>query len=195
MDKVTYSKGASTKKKILDAAKKALLKEGIGSLTIDMLCHKARISKGAFFHHFKSRDDLLLNLLKSLTAHQTELYHSLEKADAQPFGKGLRAYMIATLSKATAEEEENAKAVCRCLMEMIFTKLSLLKKAGLVPGYYEPLLSNEMLGGMSKEQGLLLLLACEGLWYDQSLGMQGLTKEQADLAIDLLIGLTRKHLI
>jgi hypothetical protein len=65
----------------------------------------------------------------------------------------------------------------------------------LVPGYYEPLLSNEMLGGMSKEQGLLLLLACEGLWYDQSLGMQGLTKEQADLAIDLLIGLTRKHLI
>jgi TetR/AcrR family transcriptional repressor of nem operon len=54
-----------SKTKLLDAALHEIRAKGYSATTIDHICHRAGVTKGSFFHHFKSKDDLAL----SATAH------------------------------------------------------------------------------------------------------------------------------
>lgn len=46
------------RRRILDAAIKLIRTNGYNATTVDELCTEAGVTKGAFFHHFKSKDDL-----------------------------------------------------------------------------------------------------------------------------------------
>jgi TetR/AcrR family transcriptional regulator, transcriptional repressor for nem operon len=49
---------SSAKAKILDAALMVIRAKGYAATTVDDLCAASDVTKGAFFHHFKSKDDL-----------------------------------------------------------------------------------------------------------------------------------------
>lgn len=46
--------------KLLDAALDTIRTKGYASTTVDDICQHAGVTKGSFFHHFKSKDDLAL---------------------------------------------------------------------------------------------------------------------------------------
>jgi TetR/AcrR family transcriptional regulator, transcriptional repressor for nem operon len=48
------------KTRILDAALKVIRTKGYEATTVDDLCREAVITKGGFFHHFKSKQDLAI---------------------------------------------------------------------------------------------------------------------------------------
>lgn len=48
----------NAKAKLLDAALAVIRATGYSATTVDELCTAAGVTKGAFFHHFKSKDDL-----------------------------------------------------------------------------------------------------------------------------------------
>ena len=52
-------KSKETKDKIFRAAKHILKKEGYEGLSIKNICEEAGVSNGSFYHHFKTKDDLL----------------------------------------------------------------------------------------------------------------------------------------
>ncbi len=52
-------KSKETKEKIFQAAKRILQKGGYESLSIKNICEEAGVSNGSFYHHFKTKDDLL----------------------------------------------------------------------------------------------------------------------------------------
>jgi TetR/AcrR family transcriptional repressor of nem operon len=54
-----------SKAKILDAALRVIRTKGYAATTVDDVCHAAGLTKGSFFHHFKSKDELAL----AATAH------------------------------------------------------------------------------------------------------------------------------
>jgi TetR/AcrR family transcriptional repressor of nem operon len=49
---------SSAKTKILDAALMVIRTKGYAATTVDDLCAASDVTKGAFFHHFKSKEDL-----------------------------------------------------------------------------------------------------------------------------------------
>ena len=49
---------SNTKTKLLDAALIAIRAKGYTATTVDDICEAAGVTKGAFFHHFKSKEDL-----------------------------------------------------------------------------------------------------------------------------------------
>ena len=48
----------SARTRLLDAAVAVIREKGYTATTVDDLCAKAGVTKGAFFHHFKTKDDL-----------------------------------------------------------------------------------------------------------------------------------------
>ncbi len=52
-------KSQETKAKIFSAAKHILQKKGYEGLSIKNICEEAGVSNGSFYHHFKTKDDLL----------------------------------------------------------------------------------------------------------------------------------------
>ena len=49
-----------SKTRLLDAALQVIRAKGYASTTVDDICRQASVTKGSFFHHFKSKDELAL---------------------------------------------------------------------------------------------------------------------------------------
>jgi TetR/AcrR family transcriptional regulator, transcriptional repressor for nem operon len=49
-----------SKTRLLDAALHAVRAKGYAATTVDDICHQAGVTKGSFFHHFKSKNELAL---------------------------------------------------------------------------------------------------------------------------------------
>jgi TetR/AcrR family transcriptional repressor of nem operon len=47
--------------RLLNAALDVIRAKGYAATTVDDICHGAGVTKGSFFHHFKSKDDLALS--------------------------------------------------------------------------------------------------------------------------------------
>ncbi len=64
-DPATSAAAHDSKTKLLDAALQVIRAQGYAATTVEDICQRAGVTKGSFFHHFKSKDDLAL----SATAH------------------------------------------------------------------------------------------------------------------------------
>jgi TetR/AcrR family transcriptional regulator, transcriptional repressor for nem operon len=49
---------SQTKRKLLDAAMKLMVRKGFKATTVDEICSEAGLTKGSFFHYFKDKEDL-----------------------------------------------------------------------------------------------------------------------------------------
>ena len=86
--------GTATKDRILDTAMQLVMDQGYGGMTVDQVIAGAGITKGAFFHHFKTKSDLAKALLDRYVRLDDELLHQLvaraEKLSHDP----LQQYLI-----------------------------------------------------------------------------------------------------
>ena len=57
-------KSKETKERIFQAAKRILQKSGYEELSIKNICEEAGVSNGSFYHHFKTKDDLLSDYIE-----------------------------------------------------------------------------------------------------------------------------------
>ena len=64
--------GARTR--LLDAAISIIRKKGYAATSVDELCARARVTKGAFFHHFPSKDSLAVAALNQWTDRTTAFF-------------------------------------------------------------------------------------------------------------------------
>jgi TetR/AcrR family transcriptional repressor of nem operon len=58
------SKGEATRERILDAAQAMILDHGFAGVSVDRLIQSLGLTKGAFFHHFKNKNDLARSLIR-----------------------------------------------------------------------------------------------------------------------------------
>ena len=53
-----FSDQPDGRSRLLDAAMRLIREKGYSATTVDDICGAAGVTKGAFFHHFKSKEDL-----------------------------------------------------------------------------------------------------------------------------------------
>ncbi|MBQ8558722.1 MAG: TetR/AcrR family transcriptional regulator [Tyzzerella sp.] len=76
-------KSKETKERIFQAAKRILQKNGYENLSIKNICEEAGVSNGSFYHHFKTKDDLLSYYIEdqpSMNSDLLELPKNTEEA-------------------------------------------------------------------------------------------------------------------
>lgn len=66
-------KSKETKERIFQAAKQILKKKGYEELSIKNICEEAGVSNGSFYHHFKTKDDLLSYYIEEQPSIRPEL--------------------------------------------------------------------------------------------------------------------------
>lgn len=66
--------GIATREKILDGARELFLKLGYSGMKVDHVLEHVGITKGAFFHHFKTKDDLAKALLQRYASQDALIY-------------------------------------------------------------------------------------------------------------------------
>jgi TetR/AcrR family transcriptional repressor of nem operon len=70
-------KGEATRKRILDTAQQLILTHGYAGVSIDMLIQQLGMTKGAFFHHFKSKADLARTLIQRFSDEGVNLFNEV----------------------------------------------------------------------------------------------------------------------
>ena len=76
-------KSQETKERIFEATKAILQKSGYDNLSIKNICEEAGVSNGSFYHHFKTKDDLLSYYVvaqPSMTSELSDLPQHKEEA-------------------------------------------------------------------------------------------------------------------
>jgi TetR/AcrR family transcriptional regulator, transcriptional repressor for nem operon len=66
----------SAKDKLLDAAVQVVRQKGYAATSVDDLCQMAGVTKGAFFHHFESKEDLGVAAAQYWNDFTTEFFKS-----------------------------------------------------------------------------------------------------------------------
>ena len=74
-------KSRETKEKIFQAAKRILQKSGYEALSIKNICEEAGVSNGSFYHHFKTKDDLLSYYIEEQPSINPDLLDMPENAE------------------------------------------------------------------------------------------------------------------
>ncbi|MBK8269793.1 MAG: TetR/AcrR family transcriptional regulator [Planctomycetes bacterium] len=69
-------KAESTRAKLIEAATGLFRKVGFLAATVDDVCSAAGVSKGAFFHHFDSKE----SLAEACLAHWCQMIHKMESS-------------------------------------------------------------------------------------------------------------------
>ena len=69
------------RRELIDAGIACLGEGGMSAFTIDRICRKAGVSRGLINHHFRTKEDLLVQIYDSMTAHLVE-----ESQDGSPPG-------------------------------------------------------------------------------------------------------------
>ena len=65
-----------SKAKLLDAALLVIRSKGYTATTVDDVCAAAGLTKGSFFHHFKSKEDLALAAASHFAAMADAIFDS-----------------------------------------------------------------------------------------------------------------------
>jgi TetR/AcrR family transcriptional repressor of nem operon len=67
--------GAQTRERILDGAERLILEHGLAATTVDAILAETGTSKGAFFHHFPTKNDLARALVQRYAASDVAFLH------------------------------------------------------------------------------------------------------------------------
>jgi TetR/AcrR family transcriptional regulator, transcriptional repressor for nem operon len=68
--------GTATRTRLLDAARDVIRAKGYTATTVDDICAAAGVSKGSFFHHFASKEELGVAAIEQFDAMATALFAS-----------------------------------------------------------------------------------------------------------------------
>jgi TetR/AcrR family transcriptional repressor of nem operon len=69
---------SETRRKLVDAGVKLMRARGYNATTVDLICADAGVTKGGFFHYFKSKDDIAHAAVTHFFEERTENYEAAD---------------------------------------------------------------------------------------------------------------------
>jgi len=109
-----------TREKLVEAAVRLMLKRGFVATGVDDVCAEAGVTKGAFFHYFKSKEDIGVAALQRWADFGMALYAEAERLDisSDPL---VRVHKMLDIMTGFAQQPE--ECVC-CLVGMFAQEMS-----------------------------------------------------------------------
>ncbi len=166
---------------LLSAAFELAATKGIADVTVNKVSELADVTKGAFFHHFDSKETLVTELMQMLLTRMDKQFDRLMAEEENSDGCFTRAYIRAAFSEGAAERK-----VWGAL-------LSLLASKDQVGWVWDTWLSERLKRHAKTDSRLelrVVRLAADGVWLERI--MNGKSKSLRGVE-EALIELTRSR--
>jgi AcrR family transcriptional regulator len=178
----------NAKERILDAAERVLLESGIGGFSVDAVVSEARLSKGGFFHNFASKEELLAAVLQRLAAQCNAEIDAIAACDCEGAGSRLRAQVQLSFDMAPSERRRLRALVLALILATLSGGEAIAASARAAN---KEALKDAVADGIDAGRALLLQLALDGYWLNESIGTMALDARQKATFREALIELTR----
>lgn len=107
------AQGQETEQKILETARQLMRKNGYDAVSIRDICKEAGVTTGAFYHHFRSKEEML-----EKGGQQLDLYIR-QQLNVRPFHSSLSALRIIFTAYAEYMEENQGELTARYYQNML----------------------------------------------------------------------------
>ena len=107
------AQGQETEQKILETARQLMRKNGYDAVSIRDICKEAGVTTGAFYHHFRSKEEML-----EKGGQQLDLYIR-QQLETRPFHSSLSALRIIFTAYAEYMEENQGELTARYYQNML----------------------------------------------------------------------------
>jgi AcrR family transcriptional regulator len=97
-------RSATTRERILSTSYELFSNQGYEATGVALICEKAEISKGAFYHHFPSKKDVFITLIEDWVQNIQEQFAQI-KNNPSPIPDQFRA-MVPSLSSIFTEADQ-----------------------------------------------------------------------------------------
>lgn len=158
--------------RMLDAAEAVVVRQGIGSLTLDAVAAEAKISKGGLLHHFPSKDKLIEQMVIRCASNWRTCAASAFESVPEGRGRMARA-LLSHLGDADAWTEQ-----CQRSSSAVFAALAqnprLIEPMRAVYVELRQRLNDD---GLAPGVGEAVVAAMDGLWLYRVLGLATVDQE------------------
>jgi TetR/AcrR family transcriptional repressor of nem operon len=118
--------------RLLDAAERLMLSVGYVDSSVEEICAAAGVTKGSFFHHFKSKEQLGKVLLERFAARQQDRFAAVCEEIEDPLERvyalidlairsardpATKGCLVGTLAQEISESHPELREVCKCCFE------------------------------------------------------------------------------
>lgn len=160
--------GATTKRRILEAAQQVVLRDGVGHLTLEAAAHQAGLSKGGVLYHFPTRDALVAAMVARIIEQFEDDIAAYLPAPGTPDdgrpGAFARAYVRATMQPISEGEERLGAALLAAAAAEPELMVPLQHAAD---GWQARLVDD----GLDPTTATVVRMACDGLWLCDLFGL------------------------
>jgi len=119
--------GAATRERILNAAERLVIDNGYAATSLDRVISESRSSKGAFFHHFASKDELARALVDRYAAADiAQLDAALAEVTAEAVDPVERVIRFVRIFENSADELMSQQS--SCLYVSVLTERELVTR-------------------------------------------------------------------
>ncbi|MGD8709739.1 MAG: TetR/AcrR family transcriptional regulator [Ectothiorhodospiraceae bacterium] len=176
----------NTRTRVLHAAGRVVLQQGVRGLTLEAVAREAGVSKGGLLYHFASKDELLAGMVGEFVALIEARMAESTQEDTAP-GRWTRAYL-----EASVVDREGDDPTDRLATAMLAAGAS--NTALLEPLYarQEDWQREQRADGIDPTTAAVVRLAADGLWMNDLFGIQVLSDAEREATIDRLRRLTRE---
>ncbi|MBN3217415.1 TetR family transcriptional regulator [Pectobacterium polaris] len=156
--------------RILDAAEKVLLRDGVHRFTLDAVAAEAGISKGGLVYSFPSKDLLIMTMLsRELARFEQEAQQQTARYNAKP-----HADVLGHITAIAQEEDETTSRAVGLLTALVHSPAMLEP----VREFYRTRLNQLRDATPTMRRIRLAFLATEGVFLLQGLGFVTLDREE-----------------
>jgi len=171
----------NSRAKLLHAAEQVVVEVGAAHLTLDAVASKAGVSKGGLIHNFPTKDALLEAMVVRLLAAWKGRYEQAAHAfPDSPAGK-LKAQLMARL-----DVDERSRRVSSAVFAVAANQPRLLEP---VRAHIRRMHAGIVESGLDFDLAVVLLLAADGLYMQELLGLYRLSTRRRKSIVEQLLHL------
>jgi AcrR family transcriptional regulator len=98
------------------AAAHLIAERGLSRLTVDAVAKAAGVTKGGLFHHFPSKQDLVLGVLGAMIDFANETLEAMMATDPEPHGRFTRAYLKGVFADQKLGGHTSSRTLCLAML-------------------------------------------------------------------------------